>query len=146
MVAAVAAVAITALGQMKEGADAEAAGKFSARQQIRNAKASKAEGARGAIEARRQGDRTASDASAAMVASGGVTDDVGAIKTLSKIKEVSEYNALVSIYKGDQRSQTQMLQAQMDKLAGKNKKESSYIKAAGTAIGGASNAYKMSGT
>lgn len=139
----IAGAVITGMGQLKEGADAEAAGKFSSRQGKRNAKASMAEGIRGANEARRQGAQTASDASAAMAGSGGVTDDVGAIKTLADIEQVTDYNAAASIYKGDQRAQTQTLQAKMDKLAGKNAKTSSYVKAAGTALSGASNAYSM---
>ncbi len=139
----IASAVITGMGQVKQGADADAAGKFSARQEKRNARASVAEGIRGSIEASRQGDRAASDASTAMVASGGVTDDVGAIKTLSKIQDVTDYNALVSIYKGDQRAQTQTLQAKMDRLAGKNAKTSSYTKAAGTALSSASSAYRM---
>lgn len=142
----IAGAVITGMGQVKQGNEAKAAGDFSSRQGKRNAKASMAEGVRGAIEMRRQGARTASDASAAMAAGGGVTDDVGAIKTLADIEQVTEYNALTSIYKGEQRAQTQSLQAQMDKLAGKNAKSSSYVSAAGTALGGASNAYKMSKT
>ena len=139
----VAGAVITGIGALKEGADADAAGKFASRQNTRNAKSSMAEGIRGSIEARRQGERTASDASAAMAGSGGVTDDVGAIKTLADIEQVTDYNAATSIYKGDQRSETQMLQAKMDRLAGKNAKTSSYVKAAGTALNAASGAYKM---
>jgi hypothetical protein len=138
-----AGAAITALGQMQEGADAEVAAKFKARQEIRNAKASKAEGIRGSIEANRQGDIAVSDASAAMVGAGGVTDDVGAIKTLSKIKQKTDYNALVSIYKGDQRAQTQTLQAEMDRTAGRAKNRAAQYRAAGTALKGASSAYSM---
>ena len=139
------AAAITAYGEGQKGSAAKAAGKFSARQGVRNAKSSMAEGIRKANEIRRQGDVAKSDAAAAMAASGGVTDDVGAIKTLADIEQVTDYNALSAIYEGGQKSDQQRLQAKMDKLSGKQAQTASYFKAAGTMLKGASSAYSMGG-
>ena len=142
-VALIAATAVTAMGQVQEGNAASAAGEFSARQNLQNAKQSKAEGIRRAIETRRQGDVLKSDATAAMAAGGGVTDDVGAIKTLADIEQVMDYNAMAAIYESDLQSQQQQLQASMDSMAGNQRKKASRTRAVGTVMSGASKAYTM---
>tara|TARA_R110000851_G_scaffold9579_1_gene35531 strand:- start:2663 stop:3094 length:432 start_codon:yes stop_codon:yes gene_type:complete len=142
----VAGAAIGAMGAIQEGNAAEAAGKFTARQQQRNAKNSMAEGIRKATEIQRMGDRAQSDASAAMAAGGGVTDDVGAIKTLSDIQAVTDYNALSAIYEGDLKADTQNMQADMDRMAGKQAQQASRFKAASTVLSAGSKAYSMGAT
>lgn len=142
-VALVVAAGVTAMGQIQEGNAAEAAGKFSARQNERNAKNTMAEGIRAANETRRQGEQVKSDAAAAMAAGGGVTDDVGAIETLSDIEQITDYNALSAIYQGGVKADQQKMQAQMDRFTGQQRKDASRIKAAGTMLGGASDAYTM---
>ena len=144
--AMVAATAFTALGQMQEGHAAEAAGDLSALQNRRNAKASYAKGINESNEIRRQGDVMASNASAAIAGGGGVTDDVGSIKTLSDIEQVTDYNALTALYSGKQRQDTQNFQAKVDRYAGQAAKAASDMKAVGTVISGGSNAYQMSTT
>ena len=139
--AVVASTGMTALGEIGKGNAAEASGKFTARQNKRNAKASSAEGIRNANEIQRQGDQTKSDAAAAMAASGGVTDDVGAITTLTDIDAVTDYNALAAIYEGGLRSDSQNMQADMDKFTGKQAKNASRLRAVSTVMDGASKVY-----
>lgn len=141
--AVVAGAALTAYSQSQEGEAARAAGKATARQQERNAKASLAEGTRRSIEIRRQGARTASDAEAIMGMSGGVTDDVGAIKTLADIEQVTNYNALASLYESRQQSDRQNFAAQLQRMSGQAARTAGNVKAAGTVLSGASSAYTM---
>ena len=100
----------------------------------RKSTAAKATGQRKAMEARRQGARTASDAQAAMAGSGGVTDDAGAIKQLADIEGVTDYNALAALYEGD--SEARGLQ-----IEDKFKRKASKTRQVATALGGASKAY-----
>lgn len=145
-VAMAAATGIKAVGQLAEGEAAEAAGKFKARQERRNAKNALAEGIRESGNIRRQGEITQGNAAAAMGASGGVTDDVGAIKTMADIESITNYNAATAIYGGRQRQQNLNLQARMSARAGKDAKNASRMKAIGTVISGGSNAYRMGKT
>lgn len=142
-VAMVAATALGAMGKIQEGNAAEAAGKFSARQRERNAKSTMASAIRENIEIRRMGDQMGSDAAAAMAAGGGVTDDAGAIKTLADIQQVTDFNALSAIYTGGQKSDTQNMQAAMDRMAGEQAKQQSRFAAASTVLSGGSQAYSM---
>lgn len=98
-------VASTLLGAKsarEQGEAARKAAEYEAVQLERRAEQEEESGSREAIEIRRQGGVLKSDTKAAMVASGGVTDDAGAIKTLSDIHGVVNYNALSAIFMGKQ--------------------------------------------
>jgi hypothetical protein len=144
--AMVAGVALTAYSQSQEGEAAKVAAKSVARQQVSNAKAAEAEGQRRAIEVKRQGARTVSDASAIMAATGGVTDDVGAIKTIADIEQVADYNALASLYKSGSRADNLRFSAEMERRSGKAAQRAGNTRALGTALSGGSKAYSMGKT
>jgi len=144
--AVVAATALSAYNESQEGEAANVAAKATARQQRRNARASEAEGTRRAIEINRQGEGAQSDAAAAMGAAGGVTDDVGAIKTMADIEKVTDYNALAALYESGQRADTQRFAAQLDEMSGKQAQRAGRMKAVSTVLSGASKAYTMGKT
>jgi hypothetical protein len=100
----------------------------------RKATLAKATSQRRAMEARRQGDRTASDAQAVMAGSGGVTDDAGAVEQIANIKATSDYNALAALYSGNTEAKGLQIEDKMRRKASKNKQIA-------TALGGASKAY-----
>lgn len=141
----IAGAAMTAYGQMEQGAAAESAAKAAAQQGVKNATASEAEGLRRAAEINRQGDLLQSDAVAAMVASGGVSDDVGAIKTLADIEQVSDYNALSALFESRSRADQQRYAAQITREEGHQARKASYVRAGATMLTGASMAYGMGG-
>lgn len=100
----------------------------------RRANQAQASGQRRAIEVRRQGDQVQSDARAAMAASGGVTDDAGAIQQLADIQQAFDYNALSALYEGDS-------EARGLEIEDKFRKKISRTKQLATALSGASKAY-----
>ena len=135
--------AVSALGQAAEGEAAEAASKMAARQLEHDADQSEAEGLRTAREYRRRGDRTKSDAIAAMAAGGGVSNDVGAIKTLADIEQVYDYNSMAAIYQSRNRAQQQRFQAETTREEGHMAKRAGYVKSIGTVLRGGAQASVM---
>jgi hypothetical protein len=139
------AAAVSAYGTLQEGAAAESAAKAAARQGVKNAKASQAEGLRRAAEITRQGDVLQSDAVASMVAGGGVSDDVGAIRTLADIEQVTNYNALSALFESRSRASQQEYAARVMREEGHQARKASYVRAGATALQGGAYAYGIGG-
>lgn len=123
-----ASTVISTSAAIEEGKAAERAAEF-------KAKTAMAVGSRKAYESKRSGDIVASDARAAMAASGGVTTDPGAIETLGKIKAEAEYGSLAAMYEGE-------TGANLAIAEGERAKKASRYKALSTVLsGGAKGAY-----
>lgn len=105
--------------------------KFEARQINRNANAIATKGTRDAAEVRRQGKIIASNARAAMGASGGVASDAGGIEDLAEIKKVTDYNALATLFESETKAGGLRTQAEALKLGAKK----DYLKGAQKTIG-----------
>jgi len=125
------AIGSTALSMKAQDEETEA----SAALNRRRAKAAMATGQRKAIEERRRGKAIQSDAVAAMAAGGGVSDDAGAIETLAKIEQVTDYNALSALYEGDSEAEGLRLENRYNKKIAKTKKFATALSGASTAFG-----------
>lgn len=145
-IAMVVGAAVMAYGQYEQGEAAKDAGDMAAQQHEMNAKSSLAEGIRASHEIRRQKKVVKSDAVAAMVAGGGVSDDVGAIKTLSDIEQVYDYNSLAALFAGETQADAQQYAARVAKYDGKSFQSASRLSAISTMISGVSSAYSMGHT
>ena len=132
-------------GMIQAGNTAAKAGTIKQRQLERSADASKARATRESAEIQRQGDLIKSDASAAMAASGGVTDDPGAIEQMTKIQQVVDYNALSAIYEGDVEAQQKRYAGKVARWEGKTAKQAKRLEAISTALSDASSAYAAGG-
>lgn len=124
----VGSTALQVHGAIQEGQAAEKAGKFKAKTQM-------AAGTRRAAEHKRAGDIVASDARAAMAASGGSASDAGAVETLGKIKAETDYNVLSALYEGEQA-------ADISRYEGKIKKKAAYTRGLSTALSGGAKAFR----
>lgn len=142
----VAGAAVTAYGQYKQGEAAKNAADMTAEQARMNAKSSMAEGIRAAHEIHRQKRVAKSDARAAMAASGGVTDDISAIKTISDIDRIYNYNALAALFAAKTQADDQNYAAEMERYNGKQVRDASRLAMVGTMLSGASSAYSMNHT
>ena len=129
------ATAMSAGGQIAGGIQANRSAKFSSEQMDRNALAELAMGSRDAAEIRRQGDVMQSDARAAMAAGGGTTTDAGAIGTLGKLKQVSDYNALSALFGAQTKASSLRDAAKAKRYEGKAAQVAGIIGAATTALG-----------
>lgn len=145
-VMAVAAVAITAAGQIRQGQAAQNAANFEAQQLDVNAKSAeiaagqnRASAQRAAIEKRREGTLLASRAQAVGSAGGSVLDPSTA-NIISGIQGEGEYGALTALYQGEEAAygnedsaRMNLSQAGAKRASGRNAQTQSYYNAAGTA-------------
>ncbi len=107
---------------------------FEADQLMDNARARLAAGTRAAYERRRAGRITASNAAAAMGASGGVADDAGAARTLARIDRDAEYNSLSELYQAtreargtEKQARARRFEGGMARVRGRNEKRAARI-------------------
>jgi hypothetical protein len=122
---------------------AKAAAKMEAAQLEKRANQEEAQGGREAIEIRRQGLVIQSDAKAAMAASGGVTDDEGAVKTLSDIHGVVNYNALAALFTAKETAQQTRDAAKVVRAGGRSTASAYKAEGRATLLRGASAVYSM---
>ena len=125
----------------KAAAAAKRAAKIEAAQLEKRANQEEAQGGREAIEIRRQGLVIQSDAKAAMAASGGVTDDVGAVKTLSDIHGVTNYNALAALFTAKETAQQTRDAAKAVRAGGRSTASAYKAEGRATLLRGASSVY-----
>lgn len=123
-------------GQFAGGIQANRSAKFSAQQAERNALAEIAASTTEATEQRRQGKAVQSDARAAMAASGSTTTDPGALETLGKIGQVSEYNALSALFGGENRAEALRTAARARRAEGRSAMTAGLIGGGATALSG----------
>lgn len=114
--------------------------------QIRkNAIAKRAKATREAQKIKRRGDIMASNARAAMAASGGVASDPGAIDRLAGIGEITDYNTFAALYAGEEQATALDDAADLTRHQGKAAVQAGYMKALSTVIGGLNNQGVFSG-
>lgn len=121
-------------GAYSAGEAADAEGKSLRRQYGRAADETVASGQRRAAEIRRQGDVLKSDAIAAMAGGGGVADDVGAIKRLADIEQVTNYNALSALYGANTEAQQLRYSGEVAKARGTQARKTSYLNMGATVL------------
>lgn len=138
---ALASTALSAGGSLLEGSAKGKAAEFEARQAERGAKGAKARSTRVAQDIGEQGKKLLSDATTAMVASGGVSTDPGALSTLGDIGQKIDYNILSAIYEGDLEAQGLLNQAAASRYGGRMAKRAGLVKGFSTALGGASDVF-----
>ena len=138
---AIGSTALSSGGALLEGSAKAKAAEFSAAQLERKAKMSKALATRRVQGIKEQGKKFLSDARTAMVASGGVSTDAGALEGLGDIEEKIDYNILSAIFEGDLEAQGMQNQASAARYGGRMAKRAGLIKGFSTALGGASGAF-----
>lgn len=131
-VAAVGAV-LTAASKLKQTEAKEDAKEFQAKQQERQGKAAYATGTRRAYETRRQGRRLESDIRAAQVATGTARDE-GALEQLAGAAELTDYNVLSEIFRGETAMDSAQTQAAASRYEGKAAAASGRLAAMSTAL------------
>jgi len=153
---AVAGAALSAGGTIAGGMAAGAAGEsqrdamnFRATQEEMAAQESRAASQRVAMDKRRESVLLNSKLQARAAASGGGADDPGVLDLAGDIAGRGEYDALTELYKGENRARGLMDSAMASRMTGeaalaegKAKRNSSFLSAAGTLIGGSASAYK----
>jgi len=114
-------------GAIEEGEAAEQAAEL-------KAKTAMATSTREAAESKRAGEIVKSGARAAMAAGGGSAADPGAMETIGKIESEAQYNALTSLYEGQQT-------ARLAEYEGRLKKKAAYTKGLSTILSGSASTY-----
>lgn len=137
----VASTALNATSAMAEGEAANKAARFEAGQLDQQAKAAVAQSSREAYEQSRVGARLASDARAAMAASGGTTTDAPALKQLGDIKAGTDYNVLATLYEGETKAEGIKKQAAARRFEGKIAKRKGYAKALSSVLSNGPDIY-----
>lgn len=138
---AIAGTVLSAYGQNKSAKAEAAEAKRYARAVERNARSVYAADQLGAAEYTREGERVVSNARAAMAAGGGVTDDAGAIDTLSKIDREATYNRLAALYDARNNYEGTIAQAGAIRAEGRNARKASRYKIGSTLLSGAADAF-----
>jgi len=129
--------AVSAAGTLAAGEAAQQSANYKAQQQEMAAKEAQAAGQRQAFERQRQTALTQStlQARAAAQGSGDTTDDT-VVKLGSEIAGRGEYQALMDLYSGENRSRGLMDQAKASRYDGEAAKIGSQYSAAGTLLNG----------
>lgn len=96
---------------------------------------------RKAAAKRREGDRMASNAQAAMAAGGGVTDDAGALETFADIDERSQFNSLAALFEGKTARQGKRRQARITRREGRQAYKAGRTRAFASALSGGSQMF-----
>jgi hypothetical protein len=129
MMAASAAVSI--IGQQQAGRDQQAAAEWQAKQQEMKAGQERASSQRQALEDRRQA-RLASSRVQALAGGGGL--DEGVLSLVGDIAGEGEYNALASIYEGEQSAIGRGMQADGLRMEGKAARRAANFKSVSTVL------------
>lgn len=128
------AIALNLGGSLLSGFAANRAAKRQARQIEENARNQFNADLLQAGEIRREGDRTLSDALAAIAAGGGDASSAGSVDQLAKLDREYEYNRLGFLYDASLRKQGALDQARAIRKGGKEALVSSLIGGAGSAL------------
>lgn len=128
-------------GQKAQGKAAKRAGEATSRQYLKRAKQEEEHGAREAIEIRKQGKALRGNAKVAMVASGGSTDDVGAIKLDADLAGVVDYNAMAAIFEAHETAKQSRESARVARAGGQAASAAANRSAEATLLTGASSAF-----
>lgn len=140
-VALVASTAVQAAGTLASGKAEKQASFSQAKQLNQQAGQERAASQRMALQNRREADVAASRATAFAAASGGSATDPTVTKIVSDIAGQGEFNALTSLYNGEERARGMEYGAKVKIAEGSNAKKASQTKALGTILSTASSLY-----
>lgn len=138
---AVAGAALSLLGSVKQGQSAQSMANYQAEQANADADAARAAGRVEADRIRKAGRQQASQANAALAASGVETGEGTALRITSDITGDAEQDAYTTIINGINTGARYNAQAQADRISGKNAAQASYINAGSSLLQGGSAAY-----
>jgi hypothetical protein len=142
MYAAMAGTALTALGALKEGRQANADASFQAAQLEQNAGQERAASQRQAIEQRRQA-RLTNSRIQALAGGGGLDPTV--VDLSANIAGEGELRALTALYTGEERARGNEMNAQGARIAGKNAERASRVKAISSVLSSGSSMFEKYG-
>jgi hypothetical protein len=138
-----ASAAVTIVGQQQAAKDQQRAAEFQAKQYEQKAGQERAMAQRQAIEDRRQANLAISRAQA--IAGGGAGDD-GVLNLTGRIAAEGEYNALTSLYEGEQSALGREMQGTGLRMEGQSKRRAANWQSASTIMSTSSSMYgKYSG-
>lgn len=139
--ALVGSTAISAAGTLAAGKAEKQSAFAQAQQMNQQAGQERAAAQRVALQNRREANVAASRATALAAASGGSATDPTATKIISDITGQGEFNALTSLYNGEERARGMEYGAKAKIAEGSNAKKASQTKALGTILSTASTLY-----
>lgn len=137
LVATAASTVLSAGGAYAQGVQAKKTADYEAAQMDVNAGQDRAMAQRQAIENRREARLADSRLQAVAAASGGGASDPTVIKLSQDINAEGEYNALSSLYSGEESARQLEGSADLRRYEGKNAKRAGTIKAISTVLAGA---------
>ena len=141
--AAVGSGVFGAAGELEAGKAGKRAKYMEAASLERRAKQEEGAGSRTAVEVRRQGEKLKSDATLAIVAGGGVSDDAGALEIQGDIAGVTNYNALMAIWEGKSLAQQSREAADIARIEGDAAESAGKAGAASSLLGGIAGAFSL---
>lgn len=122
------------------------AANFQAAQMEQNAGQEKATSQRQAIEARREAGIANSAVRARAAASGGGADDPSVLNIEGHNAGVGEYEALTSLYQGDEAARQDLMGASAKRYGGAQARQASVFKAGSTLLSGGKSAWDNGGS
>lgn len=137
LVATAASTVLSAGGAYAQGVQAKRSADYEANHMQVNAGQERAMAQRKAIEDRRAGRLAESRLQATAAASGGGASDPTVVNLAQDIGAESEYNALASLYEGEEQARSLEGAASLRRYEGKMAKKAGTLKAISTVIGGA---------
>jgi len=138
---ALASAAVSLLGSLKQGQAAKDTANYQAAQADADASAARSAAKVEAARIRKAGASQASQANAALAASGVETGEGTALRITSDITGDAEQDAYTTIMNGMNTGARYNAQAQADRISGKNAAQASYINAGSSLLQGGSAAY-----
>lgn len=142
MVLMAASAAVSIIGGHQQAKAVQQANEYQAKQFEQKAGQERAAAQRQAMEARRQGRLATSRAQA--VTGGGSTDE-SVLHAVGDYASMGEYNALTSLYEGEESALGREMQATGLRVEGKNARRAANISSVGTVFGAASSMYSKFG-
>jgi hypothetical protein len=136
-VASLAMTAVSAVGTIMGGSAANDAAKFEAKQMEQQAGQERAASQRVALEKRRESRLVNSRVTAVAAGSGAGATDPTVIDLLGENEAAGEYNALSSLYEGEEKARGLEMGASARRYEGKVAKQSAMLKGGATLLGGA---------
>lgn len=129
----------TAAGQRNAGIAAQQESEFRSKQMETIAGQERAASQRQSIEKRREATVAQSKARAIAAASGGGALDPSVVKIMGDLEGEGEFNALSSLYEGEERARNQESEAIVTRYEGQQKKKAGYIAARSTILKGSAD-------
>lgn len=132
-------------GTLGAGAAAEAGAEFEAEQLRRRAGQVRGARQRSALEIERQGRLEQSRALAVAASSGAGASDPTVINHMANLAAETNYKKMVALYEGEEEAKVLEMEAAMRQLGGRQAKQASRLRAAGTLLSEGASLYSKYG-